>query len=67
MKKIALFAVASIALVGCSQDVLVDNSGVNELSDKIEFGLSMADNATKASRVCYAAKGDGRRFGQCHS
>ena len=50
MKKIALFAVASIALVGCSQDVLVDNSGVNELSDKIEFGLSMADNATKASR-----------------
>lgn len=52
MKKNILLGVALTVLAGCSQDVLVDNEkgGSSGLSDKIEFGLSMADNATKASR-----------------
>lgn len=51
MKKIVILVSAAIALAGCSQDVLVDNAETKSLSDKIEFGLSMADNATKASRA----------------
>lgn len=51
MKKLFVLAGTALVMASCSQDVLVDNAGeLNSVSDKIEFGLSMADNATKASR-----------------
>lgn len=52
MKKISFIATASMLMVvGCSQDILIDSPQPgNANSNAIEFGLSMTDAATKASK-----------------
>ena len=52
MKKISFIATASMLMVvGCSQDILIDNLESDSTNSReIEFGLSMTDAATKASK-----------------
>lgn len=55
MKKVTLVAAAAIVIVvGCGQDILVDNGSKNNggIDDKaIQFGLSLTDAMTKASKA----------------
>lgn len=51
MKRNTVLGAALLMLASCSQEVLVDGSKGQVQNEKIEFGLSMADNATKASRT----------------
>lgn len=64
MKKIFFYAAASaMMLTACQENVLVDdNGGSTGYSSTIDFGLSMADNATKASREAGKTFQDGDKI-----
>lgn len=63
MKRLFILASTALVMASCSQDVLVDNGDdFNSSTNTIEFGLSMADNATKASRLSGKTFQDGDKI-----